>query len=826
MSEDFEANPFEVPIIDETGLDPQPGLAPEQRRVSEDPLTVSNLGGITPRFADMASNFGNTAGRILQTGRSSLGGTMHNLAGAAGLPAAVPFALEGEDNPPVGSPVLEEVVTNPGTSPDPEGATVQSDDSAESVTPSAYRNQHLDPLQRARINGRAFVTDRRSRGTASSTPLDLFGRAAAASRSASTFFGNRVAPQISRLPTPLAPIGRPAGTPLGSGSGLASLASLRQATNPRGSGSGSAGLRQSTNPVSQQPATHAGAQKMELNLDGTLISFEVTPTPTADTSLAKPFGVLLTKADRLAMDPSDLTKQLKYICGLRILEPTRKFTDVSPYDKDSDVVEKICSLDFKIDTFEAALRSYDLLHPTFLVFDPVDTKTSSATSSTVYYLFEARGQLKPAVVGQSVAHCRRWFNPHKLIDQDLMCTYSILKNCTAPDLWKHCEAIHSAFPPEQQGGPTMFSIILHRIAWISDADDDVIVEKFRRIKLNKIPGEDVEEAIVQIQTMIEVMLRARWGREDLLPQDVNKVVLNTFKHSSVTPFRKAFESLEEKLNLEACQKGTRIQWPPYKQTLVMAKNLYVRYTHDKQWIGTKKKPAGFLTQPPPSGDTAPSPRTANATPKSPSMPASSTPDLERRLAELDAQIKACSKCFNCGKPGHRASECRAPRNDAVRNANAEKYRREIAPLKAEKKRLLEQDHSRTKSYKMENGMPMVTNKNGEWVADQKKLRAMKAAESTPTTSNRSTGRSRGSANLNQQLGAALLQLLSTPAPPSAPAPVAPPAPPVVPQASVAQAPPAPAPGPAAAAPASQLTALAARFANQYATSFTGFRPHE
>ena len=164
--------------------------------------------------------------------------------------------------------------------------------------------------------------------------------------------------------------------------------------------------------------------------------------------------------------------------------------------------------------------------------------------------------------------------------------------------------------------------------------------------------------------------------------------------STCLAFTKPFKTKLESIQHVADETGSRPEYPPVSTILTAALNSYNRLRNSGEYITNKKNPAAH-----------------NASVTSEGVQAK------------DAEVI----CWNCGKKGHRLPDCPQPRNEEkISKSRTEFFNRKRAQNKPKRKL-------------GPGGKPMVLNKNGYYVLDQKRWKEQQPPKTSPTTSTEASG---------------------------------------------------------------------------------------
>jgi hypothetical protein len=113
-----------------------------------------------------------------------------------------------------------------------------------------------------------------------------------------------------------------------------------------------------------------------------------------------------------------------------------------------------------------------------------------------------------------------------------------------PELWAKALEDHQDFSGVQQGGPLMFCLVMRRILDISEASILALVADMKAIKINKIVGEDIEEAVGTIKATIKVLTQCSTNVQNFVPDEIEVSALQIFQTSSLDKFNEVFRCEE------------------------------------------------------------------------------------------------------------------------------------------------------------------------------------------------------------------------------------------------------------------------------------------
>jgi DNA-directed RNA polymerase subunit RPC12/RpoP len=217
------------------------------------------------------------------------------------------------------------------------------------------------------------------------------------------------------------------------------------------------------------------------------------------------------------------------------------------------------------------------------------------------------------------------------------------------------------------------------------------------LKISSITGEDVEVVVSLIKATHRVLKCASSKTKSYVPNDFVRTVFMVFQTTSVPEFNILFKDEQRRIQKAADMEGARPVWPPVSKVLNLATNSYRRMKASGEWLKPGKKTAF-------TGD------------------ASQSSEKKKTFVII---------CWNCGGQ-HLLKECPKPKDEKRIQAARKKFN------EARKKR---KGKTPPKHKTGEDGKPMILNKNGVYVLDQK---AYKASQSSSTSDKSSSNKDSGS----------------------------------------------------------------------------------
>ena len=376
--------------------------------------------------------------------------------------------------------------------------------------------------------------------------------------------------------------------------------------------------------------------------------------------------------------------------------------------KNEEVLAQVQDNMAQVKSMERHLIDFDLYDVMTAVI-PIDLAHSPVIENRTYSILYEHSQLHPVLVANS----NTWYNiwvTDEWTHENLVLTFDLLKNNTDPHLWDVCMEAYDEFTPVQQGGPLMLYLILSRIRDSSEQALDYLKAKIAHLEIRKLPGEDVEQAVSLIRSTHTVLKNASTRSHSYVPIDFVKNVVAVFTTSSVGEFNDAFIHYRQNLYATADMRGVAVEWPPLKSICLFALAMYRRLKAAGIWDSTVGGRTGaYLSQPrlPSSGTSC------TLTPRRPGT--SSRPFT---ISDIE--------CWNCGEKGHGVDDCKKPRNEQRIQAARKKYFDAKRQRRSGGSGTTRRSSGQPPKRKVgQNGYPMILNKNGAYVVDQKLLKTLR-----------------------------------------------------------------------------------------------------
>jgi Zinc knuckle len=337
--------------------------------------------------------------------------------------------------------------------------------------------------------------------------------------------------------------------------------------------------------------------------------------------------------------------------------------------------------------------------------------------------------IKVNVVALSNYVYSSWMDPHQQPwhRENLKLTYEMLVNHTEHGLHVKIMELYDKFPPEYQGGPLYFKILMDLMVSDLQSVAEAVLHHMKAYKIRDTKGEDVSKAVTLLRNGCDQLHSVH-----KLPTEMPLFVVKVFQTTSNSEFNKIFAHEELQIHRNPYEDtkdafaipGHLYQNPGAIMVRIQdeikgrcdlyfgqANQHYTRLSYNGQW----RVPRG-------NGDPT-------------ALMASTGSDSKRPCIILKAAVLlADDTCWNCGEKGHRLTDCPHPKHEKQIEANRKAYN--VAKLKAGGKT---PDGSgkgkwappgKGEGRKREiNGKPMYYHKRtGKWVPDKDADRANLAGD--------------------------------------------------------------------------------------------------
>jgi hypothetical protein len=326
---------------------------------------------------------------------------------------------------------------------------------------------------------------------------------------------------------------------------------------------------------------------------------------------------------------------------------------------------------------------HDMLDVCMIVL-PKDLNNTSDVEMTRYNLFDDYPKLTPTIVGNSNAYYSRWVDDD-FIAENLNLTYTLCKNNTEETLFNKCLEEYDTYHPMQRGGPLILCLLLLRIHNASEQHMDYLKLRVETLKISTLEGESVDVAVSLINSAYATFQSTSTPHNDRIPPEWSKTLITVFQTTSVPEFNETFKDEEKGARRSADKNGGQPNWPTHEQLTRLATTTYNRLKVSGEWdVPTTTRAKSYNTVANTSGNTS-----------------GDKPSFER-------------SCWNCGSKDHMLNDCTKPRDEAKVTKARQQFRARRQPNNQGSRRTQPQ-------HKRMNGKPMILNKKGAYVLDQKKV---------------------------------------------------------------------------------------------------------
>ena len=382
-----------------------------------------------------------------------------------------------------------------------------------------------------------------------------------------------------------------------------------------------------------------------------------------------------------------------------VLAKNNKFEVVTIKKEDENLLLFVKNLQTQMKLVKAHCYAHDMSE-VFTIVVPDDVFNSPHVGKQTFDLFRDYATLHPAIIANSNTWYNNWVKC-AAVRQNLQITFEMLKNNTETNLWSKAFEDHEEFDPIQQGGPLVLYFILKRILDVSETSIRYLVKRVRAIKLSSIPGENVEDVVSIVKSTYKVLKQCSTDVRNHVPDDFPELVLQVFQTSSTPNFNSIFAKEVLDARSLADKTGGLAKFPSVSQTCTLALNSYRRMTgpgDGYDWVKPSQQGSAFFS------------------------------GMKTCQRVLDPSKPPC---FNCGENGCTPSTCDKPLDqDKIDKAKAAHQKKKDAKKESNRNRSQKKNRPRPTNKKDEHGRPLMRNKNGAFVVDQKKHKAALNAKST------------------------------------------------------------------------------------------------
>ena len=408
--------------------------------------------------------------------------------------------------------------------------------------------------------------------------------------------------------------------------------------------------------------------------------------------------------------PADVRQVFVKSATAPILPKTNKLSAPKIVAAGAKLLAQVQNLQAQINRLRAHLAQYDAVDVCTIVI-PVDVRTRVDLERKTYSLFDDYAQLHAAHVANSCTWYNRWVKS-RYIHENMGLVYTFFQNNTEDSLWSKCLERYEEYNLIQRGGPLMAFLILQRIQDSSEQALELLRNQIKSLNIGKLPGEDVEQAVSMVKSTYRVLRCSSTATRTYVPTDFAKSVFKVFQTTTVPEFNEIFHKQALEIQTYADLHGTQPRWPSVTSVINLATNAYRRLKQAGIWDGkVKSQPGALVTGRPQRALTN---RPATRPPTRPTPTSTGTGARPR------------PKCWNCDGE-HLLVDCTAPRDQAKIDAARARYRAW---------RSSRGSRPRPRTTTGADGRPMILNRNGSYVLDQRRWRAMHYSASTESNSSR------------------------------------------------------------------------------------------
>jgi hypothetical protein len=232
---------------------------------------------------------------------------------------------------------------------------------------------------------------------------------------------------------------------------------------------------------------------------------------------------------------------------------------------------------------------------TVIVFNKLDMQSITSTHDILTN--------HSTVTMQQVASSNKWYPTMEGdigtgCQQNLTLLATFLMNNMEEGLKHCCTGTYMSFKPSKQGGPLLYKIMMDHLESNTDAAGKALVAMLKKMKLNKIEGENVDKIAGLLQTTIQRLGKIQHSvtGSSAIPDDLNESQIEVFKTSTVKKFTDIFDHLETQALAEKyANRGMINTYPSVNVLLDVAHNTYYAMSLANSWMGftTKAKSTAF-----------------------------------------------------------------------------------------------------------------------------------------------------------------------------------------------------------------------------------------
>ena len=393
-------------------------------------------------------------------------------------------------------------------------------------------------------------------------------------------------------------------------------------------------------------------------------------------------------SQREGYDADQYDQFYKSATSYTVLAKNNKLSPITVSQSDHKILVSVRGLHQQLRLIKDHFSRHDVDTVFRNIIVPVDVKESKDIHPYNFNLFEDW----PKLLAVQVANSNACYNlrTSKHVRDMLAITYECLRTNTDQKLWDVTVEEHDKYDATQQGGPLILFLLLKRIHDVSDASLKSLLSQIKAIKISKIKGENVEEAISLINNGQKVLEQcSQAGGRNYVPQEFPEIVLDIMQTSTIEAFNQVFDDRKTQATTQADLVGGTPKYDSVEQTCNLALNTYKRMSAPGPnycWAKKTKDGSAFST---------------NNNLRPPTFP---------------EWQPGC--CINCCKPNCRPDKCKTPKCKDRMKQNFEK-------LKAHKKKQKDKrsgppntgNGDRKQKIFDEKGRPLKRNKHGKLVVD-------------------------------------------------------------------------------------------------------------
>ena len=247
--------------------------------------------------------------------------------------------------------------------------------------------------------------------------------------------------------------------------------------------------------------------------------------------------------------------------------------------QDENKLDDTYSIGILISKARAALIRYDM-HDVFKIAKvKSDGKNLEAGSKDLFTEYSI-------ITEEEVAKSNRWYYTWPKASsfrQNLKLTQEFMANHTTERLWEKCLETYESYPPEEQGGPLIFIIMIKKLVSDTESAVTLLQGTIEKIKITDYEGENVGRAVSHILAAYK-----RLKAVNKVPEDISKKLITVFQTSSVPEFNELFSHLLRNAEIEEIMHGS-VNWPSVQSLLKLAEKTYLDFNTTDKWVSVEKK---------------------------------------------------------------------------------------------------------------------------------------------------------------------------------------------------------------------------------------------